>query len=909
MRRAVLAALLVAVAVVVAAGPSSSATTPTPGSAGTDTSLPATDSKVTVSGRGRFSDLKVTVNQTKDLVNQAISVTWTGGTPTTTGNGATYESNFLQIFQCWGDDDGTAAENPGPPPEQCQQGASDGLPEGRKDGLTPTGSEARTRIISRRGRPDFDPTQGFLDEAKGLLWKPFRPVEGPTIDVQADYDFKPALGGGNFWLNDYFNIYTTNEIAAARTALNGTGAELFEASTGLESSGLGCGKRVQALPDGSKKAPTCWLVVVPRGSGADENAGSGLGGDKGVQTSPLTPAVWRNRIAIPLEFNAIDSSCPISADQRRLVGSELFSAAVSSWQPALCSLPGSRPYSYGSIGDSGARQQLLSDASGAPGLGVISRPFDPSTLDPLNPVVYAPLSLSGTVIGFNIERIPNIVTAPPEEELLRGVRVAELNLTPRLVAKLLTQSYRSQVEINGSKPDYEWSPKNPPHLRLDPDFLQFNPEFELLENSEKNLGGLLLTSKNSDVARQVWEWVLSDPEAKAWMDGQPDKWGMKVNPVYATTAAANSNGAAFDDPIPENYPKSDPHCYQGPPFGSQSIVPPPLCGLDYLPYTQSLRDAARLTRIATDGAKTTGDISALTADKYYKTDPPQTLGRRAILSMTDTASAAQYGVQTARLSRAGDNAPDRSFIAPDQTGLTAGAKAMASKSEPAVLEPNPSAGSGAYPLTALTYAAVAPLSLDAQARKDYASFIDYAAGPGQVPGPKFGQLPPGYAPLSPELRAQAAKGAATIRDLQPPPAGEVPAGGESGPSPPAASDTAGPIDPGNPPGEAPTPGAAPGAGPVPDAQKPSKPDGGLVDALLTPIEHLARSRFLLPSLVVIAVLAALGALEITRRPRRAGVPEGSLPTMQPDAQLAFTDSDGVPPNEMTPPGTTEELRR
>ena len=45
-------------------------------------SLPATDSQVTVSGHGQYSGLAVTVNQTADLTNQAVSVTWTGGTPT-----------------------------------------------------------------------------------------------------------------------------------------------------------------------------------------------------------------------------------------------------------------------------------------------------------------------------------------------------------------------------------------------------------------------------------------------------------------------------------------------------------------------------------------------------------------------------------------------------------------------------------------------------------------------------------------------------------------------------------------------------------------------------------------------------------------------------------------------------------
>ena len=125
---------------------------------------------------------------------------------------------------------------------------------------------------------------------------------------------------------------------------------------------------------------------------------------------------------------------------------------------------------------------------------VVSRPFDRSMLDPDNPVTYAPISLSGLVIGFNVERVPQSTpTPPPEVTALGGVRVAELNLTPRLVAKLLTQSYRSQVAINGTAPPYEWVKGNPAHLGVDPDFLQFNPEFELLTNNGKNFGGLVMS--------------------------------------------------------------------------------------------------------------------------------------------------------------------------------------------------------------------------------------------------------------------------------------------------------------------------------------------------------------------------------------------------------------------------------
>ena len=41
------------------------------------------DSAMTKSGAGEFKDLKVTVSQTKNLINQTVTVSWTGGAPTT----------------------------------------------------------------------------------------------------------------------------------------------------------------------------------------------------------------------------------------------------------------------------------------------------------------------------------------------------------------------------------------------------------------------------------------------------------------------------------------------------------------------------------------------------------------------------------------------------------------------------------------------------------------------------------------------------------------------------------------------------------------------------------------------------------------------------------------------------------
>jgi hypothetical protein len=388
------------------------------------------------------------------------------------------------------------------------------------------------------------------------------------------------------------------------------------------------------------------------------------------------------------------------------------------------------------------------------------------------------LTLSGLVIGFNLERDPtdkNGNIAEPKEVDIKASRVSTINLTPRLVAKLLTQSYWDpyRKESNPYPSDYAWINAAPRDITFDPDFLQFNPEFTVMSiGSHRTVATAFVEAASSDAARAAWDWILADPEAKAWLDGNPDPWGMKVNPYYATTAANNKNSAAFADPVPDTFPKNDPYCYQYAALIG-NVVPRPLCLLDTEPYSISMVAAAQATRSANDGA-TVGhdpnDPTHATSNNWWQSDGPQPLGQRSMLSITDSASAARYGLQTASLSRAGDDGSNRAFVAPNTDAFVKGADAMVpSQDDKNVLVPDPTVKApGAYPLTLLTYAATFPKALDQISRNDYAAFVDYATTDGQEPGVAFGQLPPGYAPLPASLVKEAKDATAAVRAGGPP---------------------------------------------------------------------------------------------------------------------------------------------
>ncbi len=872
----------------------------TAGCQGTVTSLASTGSEVQVHGRGQFAGLTVTVNQTKELVNQEISVSWTGGTPTFSDPSGdfttTFGGDYLQIFECWGN--GQTVNPPdagsGPEPTQCEFGGESNNPSSAYPINGDDGVEY-SRVLAKATWDTYSGLDGstipgtklttYADASSGTVIEPFQAVDGTVVDQQADYNSATnPYGPEPFWLNPYFSFTTSNEVDFARTYANGTGLAPFQVDTGLEAPGLGCGQDIEPTAHGDV-IPQCWLVVVPRSTPAVENP-SNLSGVTSVVTSPLTPEAWANRIAIPLQFNPIGTDCNINADSQEIVGGELAAAASASWQPTLCGTGSHTSYSYVQTNDDQARSNISDPTYGSAGMSVFSYPIDPSQLTAGDTVDYAPLTLSGVVIAFNIERVP-IVDSDGQlnasEVALSGQRVLHLYLTPRLVAKLLTESYQAQlVDVtNDDSGAYSWVQKNPTSLFTDPDFLQYNPEFNLLSTQEKvDAGTLLVEESSSDAATALWKWVLADKAAREWLSGVPDQWGMQVNPYYSSNTDLNPSGVAFGSPTPETYPKSDPYCENTKETVNSGATARPLCVLDWSPYVNTMRSGAQDAAAANDQAKTTLNPAG-TSDTAWAANGPQVTGNDFILTVTDSASAARYGLQTASLAQDNQDA-DPTFVQPTTTSLLAGEQAMSASAVPGVLQPDPTTdATGAYPLTMLTYGAVAPEGLSATSRAEYAAFIDYAVGAGQVSGDGPGQLPAGYVPLPAALKSQATAAAAAI--LNPPAKATTPTTTTPTTTPPVAPATVS------------EPFVAQGTPSTPSSSTPSTPTTtpasvpshlgpsalATVRTVGIPIGVL---RWALPILVLIGLVAALGALSIGRTGKSAAA--AAAPTTDAPGGLA-----------------------
>lgn len=94
-----------------------------------------------------------------------------------------------------------------------------------------------------------------------------------------------------------------------------------------------------------------------------------------------------------------------------------------------------------------------------------------------------------------------------------------MKLTPRLVAKLLTQSYRGAVE---GQPDY--LKNNPTGLTVDPEFLNLNPDYKGFA-AVTTPPDALVQLGSSDLTTLLWNWIKADPDANP------------SSPVYLTNSA------------------------------------------------------------------------------------------------------------------------------------------------------------------------------------------------------------------------------------------------------------------------------------------------------------------------------------------------------------------------------------
>ncbi|MHA7859959.1 hypothetical protein ACX1DX_01030 [Tessaracoccus sp. Y36] len=730
-----------------------------------------------------FPDLEVTVSQTKDLVSQGIRITYKGGALSAPPQSTVGGANFLQIAQCWGED----PENPGHPDRRtCQYGGTGRWGATRDGGRLDEAVLPEDEGYSVAGQWSTTTTIPFVAwNAEGQVDEAEVPADKVLINTMTAGDkvvMKPEKEWVDLSTNRYYNASSTNEVNWAPFGPDGSGAVPFELQTSMQSPALGCGNPVEGA-GGAVSGSSCWLVIIPRG--VSDNGASN------INTPGIWWGSWQHHLAVKLEFKPLGSRCEIGAAERQLAGSELVAGAIASWQPVLCQGEGKAPFTLVQIPESDA---LLTAAGNAPSaLAFSSRPLDIDALGwEYDPLAYAPVALGGVSVSFVVDSQPNPQTASAEYKARSLLPLPEMNLTPRLLAKLLTASYLNALPTAVDKSHLG---DNPRTLVWDPDFLEINdPEWAVQTIVDASVADALMPLGRSDLAVQVWSYILADPEAKAWLDGEPDEWGMTVNPWYSTNADLNPSGVPLDLPT-DSFPKADPAekpdtATQDPVNGTGAINL-----VTWRPYTSSFADGAY--RVLRGDGLILGDWDKFSRPPRYGKSQRSLPGTQHVIGLSSTPAAQQYQTATARLRN-----PAGDFVAPTADSLEAAAAAMTpSVAQPQVVSfdygsDKAKKATSAYPLSSPVYAALSPRQTDPTLRRAYAELIEYGVTTGQVPGTDDGELPPGYAPIPKTWRTQALAAAEAIA-----------AGGWPQPKPsptPTASPTA-----------SPSAGAGPGATPSP----------------------------------------------------------------------------------------------
>jgi hypothetical protein len=636
-----------------------------------------------------FQNLSVTVSKTTNLTYEIVNVSWEGGLPTSEGE---YGYDYLQIMQCWDDGSGTAD------PRRCQFGMS-------TNGAALMGQNASKRVLPEG--------EDLLQEYGGEFQLP--PDAGNPFLRQFQVPFQTPEGESTFDSRKFFDATSTNEIIAARTEQDGTGSAPFEVQTSLEAPHLGCGGK----PSGGG-VRDCFLVIVPRGQYSVDGSPYYDASTLRVSGSPLSATAWANRIEFLLEFQSVASGCPIGAEEERTVGNEIVASAFYSWQAAMCKA--NTVFGFSQIGDSEARRQIVSDLESAARFAVVSNPLTVEEATG-HTIAYGPLVQSAIVIAYNIEYD---VRGQSSLIGLNGRPVTSLVLNQRLLAKLMTQSYKYDV-AGGANPNSVPS-TNPTHIGLDEEFLELNPVFREFQDSSGPTG-ILQPIGNADVFRQLWQWIVADEDAAAFLNGTPDDDGMVVNEYYRDLDIP-------DDTALDSLPKADLTTYLVPGAGQAYGT------FELRPYVADLHDAAVRTRRADAGTKTFWDPTR--NPPSFVSTGPQNPGNRFIMGITDITTAVRLKLPMAKLMNGTGSA-----VEPTEASISTAIASFGESTVPGVSTFNASIDvAGAYPLATVAYAAVSVCDATISQLTKYNKVLNLANGKGQVLGSNRGQLPEGYVPLT-----------------------------------------------------------------------------------------------------------------------------------------------------------------
>jgi hypothetical protein len=682
---------------------------------------------------------------------QEINVSWTGAHPT---GGIIADQNSIDaqqeeypvvLLECRGVDSTHVATAKQLSPQTCwtqswserfQSSLDTAFPPYRLDRFA---SQAQRAAIV--GAPKHRPAACFAP-LPSEYWVPFvsstgHVYPGGTGGCAGMAPEAASTEGSALPSNETFGV----------TAGNGKGSAKFDVWTSAENASLGCSTTV-----------ACSLVAVPiEGISCDPAARSLPAKDrpKARQLAAVTAACeakgafapgqtvvpqgsddvavsgslwwsasnWRNRITVPLSFATPADACDVvnSSSSVNVYGSELLSQATGQWLPHFCLNSHLFKIQHVAIGEPEARSLLTTGGATA----AFTSAAPPAGYG--KPVVAAPTALTGFAITYVIDNS-------------HGQPYQQLRLTPRLLAKLLTESYPAILSLKQLDPALSG---NPLDITEDPEFIALNPGITRGVSATEAASELLSLSSDSDVIRALTTYINDDPTARAWLNGKPDPWGMRVNPQYAHIKLPVDKWPLLDTfESPALYTSTSNDCLHSDPVPFLPLVAAPM---------STLADIAESMQFSIANSQTTcvQPVDGSSVGEKLVANGRQTVGNRFMLGISSLGDADRY-----ELSQAALQTTPNHFATPTATSLRTAASFLRPDSAAgtwtlpyATLRTNAKAAT-AYPGTMLVSTAVPTSGLPAKVAKDYATFLRFVAGPGQQPGEDVGQLPAGYLPIT-----------------------------------------------------------------------------------------------------------------------------------------------------------------
>lgn len=660
----------------------------------------------------------VQVDQTRELRGrERIGISWSGARPSggraanPFGESGLSQEYPVVIMQCRGLDDPKLPKAKQLSPETCwtttrmqrsQSGAertavwrhdlyADEADRAQKSGLEPFPAEKCGDIASL-----------------STHLTPFVNAKGETFEACSADTMPPEAAVGA--------AFPAAELAAF-TDRAGNGSAQFEVRTDIENESLGCSTSI-----------ACSIVVIPimgiscldtdrecRKAGQFEPGSSNFS-QQGVDAA-VSPALWwaesnwRNRFSVPLTFALPPNTCDV-LDQRPAVGfygSELLSQAAQQWAPAYCLNKSRFKFQHGRMSDvAGFRLMEQGEAVGA----MVSGAHDSRGSDP---IAYAPTAVTGFSIGYVIDRPDN------------AGEFTQLRLTPRLLAKLITQSYLGS-DLGRGHPGMG---ANPLSINLDPEFKALNKG---LDQIAREAGATLLSlSESSDVITTLTEYINADPDARAFVAGKADPWGMVVNPSYKGITLPTAEWPLLDQYVPT----TEQQCRKDNPavYFNQLAAP-----------VTSMRTIAEAVLDAWPNVQTRCDRSTATDPWKLGRIDRQGLGARFMLGVVSLGDAARFGLRNASL-----QTKPGTFVGPTDAGLSRAislAKQKKDKQPFAISQATVRKDGRAYPGAMVVYTAARLTGMAKADAKTAASFIRIATSEGQRAGRGNGQLPEGFLPIT-----------------------------------------------------------------------------------------------------------------------------------------------------------------